>query len=421
MSDYANEDFLRFLWSHRLFTRLDNPRIEVLDPGAVNPADGIDLLDACVEIEGTLCRGPVAIHRNASDWHKHLHHIDYVYDSCILNVVLNRDAVVCRADGSVVPTVVAEYAPELEEKYAQLVEGSESYRCGPALAGMPPVRRYGLLTQLTVERLERKYNDFLKLYRESGNDWSEAFYITLFRAMGAGSNREPYMKLARIAPFVHVCKIRESVQAVEALLLGAAGLLSIEYPDEYTYRLQREFDHLRRRFDIVPMRRAEWTLCGHNPHNAPLIRLVELAALLASEDFMFSRLIDCREPAEVRAILSVEASPYWATHYRPGRRSRYSVKSFGPMMLDNLCINLVAPMMFAYGKVKSDETLKETAVEMLEKTGAESNIYIRGWKSKGVEIDNAFFSQGLLQLSREYCEKKRCTACNIGQNVLCSQ
>ncbi len=90
-------------------------------------------------------------------------------------------------------------------------------------------------------------------------------------------------------------------------------------------------------------------------------------------------------------------------------------------MLDNLCINLVAPMMFTYGKVSGEEQLKETAIEMLERTGAENNIYIRGWRSRGIEIENAFFSQGLLQLSKTYCDKKRCAECIIGRKALCSR
>lgn len=106
---------------------------------------------------------------------------------------------------------------------------------------------------------------------------------------------------------------------------------------------------------------------------------------------MFSRLLGCRTPEQVREVLSVQASEYWTTHYLPGRRSRYSVKSFGDMMLDNLTINLVAPMMFTYGHVTSDEGLKEAAVDLLEKTKPENNVYIRGWKSRGVEAESAFF------------------------------
>lgn len=59
------------------------------------------------------------------------------------------------------PTVTMSCPRELQERYLGLLEGSESYRCGQTLAQMPEVKLYGLLTELTVERLERKYNDFL--------------------------------------------------------------------------------------------------------------------------------------------------------------------------------------------------------------------------------------------------------------------
>lgn len=133
----------------------------------------------------------------------------------------------------------------------------------------------------------------------------------LFRTMGAGSNREPYMKLARTVRYTDLCKVRESVASVEALLLGGAGLLQpIEFPDRYTAMLQQEFRHLSHRFEIAPMHRREWNLGSHNPHHAPLLRIVELAALLCSQEFMFSRLLGCRTPEQVREVLSV-----------PGRRS----------------------------------------------------------------------------------------------------
>ncbi|WP_297450059.1 DUF2851 family protein [uncultured Alistipes sp.] len=422
MPSIPSESFLRLVWTQNLYTSLEGENVAVVSPGKPNPALGIDVLDASVEVNGVLLRGPVAIHRKASDWHEHLHHVDPAYDGCVLHAVAENDAVICRTDGKVVPAVRMIYPQALEDRYAELVAGSDSYRCGTELAREPRVKLCGLLTELTVERLERKYDDFLMLYREANNNWNEAFYITLFKTMGMGSNAEPYMKLARRVSFVNVCKVRESTQAVEALLLGAAGLLMhVDPPDEYTFALQREFRHQSRRFDIVPMRGAEWNLRRHNPHNHPVVRIAELAALLASQDFMFSKLLACRTPEEVRGILSVSASEYWTTHSRLGVKGPYSVKSFGEMMLDNLCINLVAPMMFTYGKVSGEEQLKETAIEMLERTGAENNIYIRGWRSRGIEIENAFFSQGLLQLSKTYCDKKRCAECIIGRKALCSR
>lgn len=68
-----------------------------------------------------------------------------------------------------------------------------------------------------------------------------------------------------------------------------------------------------------------------------------------------------------------------------------------------------------------DDALQERAVELLEGIAPEHNTYTMPWIKLGIIPDNAFFSQALIQLSREYCEKKRCACCNIGKILLCSQ
>ena len=62
-----NEAFLRLVWTHGLYTRLDPPGIEVIDPGSAGPEDGIDAVNARIALEGTEISGPVAIHERASD------------------------------------------------------------------------------------------------------------------------------------------------------------------------------------------------------------------------------------------------------------------------------------------------------------------------------------------------------------------
>ena len=143
--------------------------------------------------------------------------------------------------------------------------------------------------------------------------------------------------------------------------------------------------------------------------------------MLARKEFLFSNLINCTDVTEIQRILSAEASEYWAPHSLPSVRSSRCVKRFGQMILDVLTINLVVPMMFAYGKDHADDAMQERAVEILEQIAPEKNTYTVPWSERGIRPDNAFFSQALIQLSKEYCEKKRCATCNIGKMLLCSQ
>lgn len=422
------KSFLKFLWTRRLYhsdalVAQDGRPVEVIVSGEADPEGGDDMLGAHVVLGGVSCMGPVAVCHRASDLYRYNPRLSVRYDSLVLLVVAVPDTVACRTDGSVIPTLAITWPEELGEMYRRLVEGSVDFGCGEYFASLKPVSRYEILTRLTIERLERKYNDFLEVYRESDCDWNQAFYIMLFRAMNTGSkqNQAAYIKLARTVPYHVLSRVRESILSVEALLLGGAGLLETRYIDDYTIELQREFAHLSRRFGIAPMWPREWVLSGRNPNNHPVVRLVELAALLSTEEFLFSRLIECRTPDDIRTVLSAEASEYWTTHYLPGRRGGNTPKQIGSMTMDILGINLVAPMMFTYGNTSFDEELKERAVAMLEMIPAENNRYLRRWSSRGVNVENAFFSQGLLQLSLEYCEKKRCAECNIGKILLCSR
>lgn len=432
MSSILQQELLKLVWVNKLYTpqnlkTREGHSVVVIHHGQINPASGPDILGAQVEIDGIQYSGPIAIHVNASHWRQQLHHIDMEYDNCILHVVQHDDATVCRVqDGQPIPTVTISYPKTLDAIYHQLTEGDHGHMlCGHLLRSMESVNRYHLLTRLMIERLERKYHDFLTLYAQGGNNWNEAFYITLFIAIGTGKNKEAFTKLAQRVTYTNLCRVKESLISVEGLLLGAAGLLNTEqtgrFPDAYTVRLQEEGDHLCRRFGIQPMQAREWETLKCRPGNHPVIRIAELASLLCSKEFLFSRLIDCTTPDEIRQILCAETSEYWFTHHLPSRRSDFSVKRIGGMTQNSLIINLVVPMMFTYGKTNGNEQLQERALEILEKVEAERNEYIKSWSQAGIVVENAFFSQALIQLSKEYCLKKRCASCNLGKIILCSQ
>ncbi len=245
----------------------------------------MELMDVRFELDGTVYRGPAAIHEYASDWYKHAHHEDPGYDHCVLNLVVHDDAVICRADGSVIPNAAIVFPRELAERYERLLGESGSYRCGALLAGMPEVKRYNLLTELTCERLERKYDEFLQRYRQADNNWNEAFTFRCSGRSGPGPTANP------MSDWRERYLLRKSVgcgspsRRPKPLLLGAAGLLEAEPSDDYSDKLRYEFKHLSRRFGIVPMHRNAWNLRSGRPDQKPVLRIAELAALLVSGEF----------------------------------------------------------------------------------------------------------------------------------------
>ncbi len=421
------KELLKLVWSKDLYvkdnlTTIGGEPISIINNGTpVNDTDdhGIDITGAVIEIDGTTYRGGIIVSPKSSDLKNMQTNSTSLYDNAILIVVDDADTIICRSDGSVIPTIELKFPDKIRETYRQLLNDSTSFGCASAFAKFKPIDRYAYITRLTIERLQRKHDDFKKLYNDSGENWYEAFYITLFGVMGAGSNKEAYIKLARTVPYNIITRLKDSVFDMEAILLGSSGLLTVQYPDEYTSKLIARFEELRKTFNIIPMRYNEWDLTSNKPYHHPVIRIVELAALFFSKELLFAQLMECRTPEQVRDVMSAEASPYWTNHFVPSTKSGNSIKRIGNTMMNIITINLVVPMIATYGKIYNNEALLERAIELLEKVPAEKNRYTIGWNSRGVDIENAFFSQGIIQLSREYCEKKRCTQCNIGENLFC--
>jgi hypothetical protein len=60
-------------------------------------------------------------------------------------------------------------------------------------------------------------------------------------------------------------------------------------------------------------------------------------------------------------------------------------------------------------------------LQWLEETEAESNSITKGFHKIAIENKNAYDSQGLIELKTQYCDRKMCLDCSIGNAILKSQ
>lgn len=220
---------------------------------------------------------------------------------------------------------------ELRRAEHRLLAGAATYACGGYIVRLDALHRNDLYTRLAYDRLERKYDVVRELFAESDSNWNQTFYVLLFRTIGDVTNRDAFLTLARRVSYRMVLRERASLHAVEAMLIGASGLLDNYRDDAYTRSLKQDFDYFSRKYEIAPMTGAEWNLRDIRPANHPLLRIAQLAAFLASNDFLIDRLVECRTAEEVRRLFSAEASDYWYTHYIPATPTRELPKRIGRM------------------------------------------------------------------------------------------
>jgi hypothetical protein len=424
------EEFLHYLWKYGLYDheRLfdnDKNKIVVLDPGEHNRDSGPDFFNARICVEGTVWAGNVEIHIKSSHFDNHGHQNDPVFNNVILHIVAEYDKRVFNAKGEEILTAEISFDPACYERYLNLVNNPYIIACQDDIRKADPVLLRHWLNSLVIERFQNKSEAILKIFAETGNDWDETFYRLLSRYFGFRVNTEPFEMLATAIPFRIIRKHADSLFQIETLLFGTAGLLDTglfkeALSDEYYLSLIKEYSILSAKYSLQPLHGWLWKFSRLRPSNFATIRLSQLASMLSVTGGLFSKILDARDIRSIKSSFEVSASPYWNDHFVFGKRSRGFVKHTGSQAADILLINSVIPILFVYGQSRDNQDICEKALAFLEEIPPEENIILSEWEEAGLNAESAFYSQALIQLRNEYCKKRKCLDCRIG-NIIISQ
>jgi hypothetical protein len=419
------EDFLHHLWKFKLYNRhnlktTDGEAVEVLNTGQHNTDAGPDFFNAKVKVGETLWAGNVEIHLKSSDWKKHSHHLDGAYKNVILHVVHEHDEQVATAGGTGIVTLELKekFNPKLYKNYLQLLESREWIPCEKKIKSVDKLTVDSWLERLLVERLELKTENILQSLRINKNSWEETFYHQLAKNFGFQLNSLPFEMLAKSLPLSYLGKHKSSLLQIEALLFGQAGMLSKKFKDDYPNQLKKEYDFLKMKFSLQPMDGSQWKFLRLRPSNFPTIRIAQFAQLIHKSSHLFSKILEIEKVKDIEKLFEVSVSDYWLTHYTFDKSSTRREKHLGETAMQIILINTVIPFLFAYGKQRQSEIHEERALLFLEKIAAEKNSIITHWNKLGLSSVNAGQSQALIQLKNEYCSKKNCLNCAIGNKII---
>ena len=428
------ESLVRYIWKHRLLPlselkTTDGLPIEVIHPGMENRSDGPDFFNAKVKIAGTLWVGNVEIHGRASDWMLHGHDSNVRYDSVVLHVAETVDKAIVRTDGTPIPQLELKVPQHIVDNYTELHQAEHYPPCHRIIPELSSLTLHSFLSSLLCERFEMRAAQIAQRYDAHDKNWDDALFCTLARNFGFGTNGDAFDEWSRRIDFRAVDKHADNLLQVEAIFFGQAGLLADEAipeyyhatlaTDEYYQSLCREYKFLAHKFDLHPMQYTQWRHLGMRPANFPHVRLGQLAMLYHERRVSVSKLLAASDRKAISALLEVNASEYWDTHYVFGSTTSAPMKK---RVTDNavtlLLINSVAPFYYSYGRRKDDERYCEQAALLLEQLKAENNYIIRGWSDCGLLVKHAADSQALIHLKKEYCDRRDCLRCRIGYEFL---
>ena len=417
------EQLLHYVWKHKIFPLKElktttGQQVEVIDTGLANTDAGPDFFNAKLKLDGVLWIGNIEIHERSSDWFKHGHHADAGYNSVILHIASEIDTEISRSNGERIPQIQLICPEAVRTNYKELLETASYPPCYRIIPSLPPFTAHSWMSALQMERFEQKATLLNERLKRCQGNWEDAFFITLARNFGFGLNGDAFETWAHRLPFRAVDKHRNDLFQIEAIFFGQAGILEDSDGDGYYLRLKKEYTYLQHKFGLIPMDASLWRFLRLRPANFPHIRIAQLACLYHRAYGLLSRIMETETLQGVRDILKGGTSEYWLTHYTFGGSSPSRPKTLSNTSLDLLIINTVVTFLYAYGLHKGNRVLCARAGSFLEELKAENNYITRMWEQCGMKASNAADSQALIQLKKEYCDKKKCLYCRIGYEYL---
>lgn len=421
------EEFLHYLWKGRMFDFMNLKTVEgedlkIIFPGFHNTDAGPDFKQAVLQIGDMKWAGDVEIHIRSSDWYRHRHEVDEKYMSVVLHVVYLYDKPVVRQQRECYPTLeLARYIPsDMYEKYLRLTDSLDAISCRSYLTEIDSLHIQSLVSSVTMERLLRKQSAVRSFVQQCNGDWNEAFYRQLAIGFGFKTNTAAFELLARSLPYKIVLKHKDSHLQVSALVFGQAGFLEQEIEnDTYYNQLRYEYDYLRYKYQLVPIDLSRWNLLRLRPQNFPCLRLAQFSALLSSPYHLLDEVVRFESMDVLQNLFSVCADDYWNTHYHFGKKKILSHSAqLGTTAISLLLINTVIPFMFAYCRFRGKEHMLERVTAMLEEIPFENNKLSRVFAGTPFPRNSALDSQAQIELLQNYCLKKRCIDCLIGDKIV---
>ncbi len=427
------EKLFHYVWKHRLFplknlVTTDGESVDVVDTGLLNADAGPDFFNAKIKIGGQMWVGNVELHIRSSQWKQHGHDSDRAYNNVILHVVCTADCDVYSEKGDKIPQMELAVPDRIKTNYEHLLREDRYPRCYKLIPYVAPDMLKNWLSQLYIERLERKTGDIMRRLRDCNGSWEDVSFQTLARNFGFGLNADAFEQWAKSIPLRSVGRLRDNLFQIEAVFFGQAGLLNAGsakpgqrekmLADEYFQRLSSEYKYLSHAFSLQPIDPQVWRFLRLRPQGFPTIRLSQLAQLYFNRTAGLSRLLECNTPSDVEKALATHATTYWQTHYIFGEESEKNAKRLSKASVEVIIINTVVPLLYACGTFRKDETLRGKAFAMMEKVKAEKNNIVALWRECGLEVNSACDTQALVQLKKEYCDRKDCLRCRIGFQYL---
>lgn len=442
------EALLQQIWLRQRLTRdrlrtLDGQPLTILHPGFWNRQPGPDFRNAIIRIGSEPPRsGDIELDLVPQGWTQHGHHTNPAYKNVILHVVWETPS----AAASSIPCLALK--PHLDSPWPDLARwldtGSFALvpegivgKCSGPLRDLGKPELEALLCQAAAVRLAFKAEQLQARARQAG--WEQALWEGLLAGLGYKHNTWPMRRLAEMLPARNAPCAQDPLE-LEARFLGLSGLLpsdSSALPLDSARRLKSLWSSWWREqesHEAERLPRQIWRLDTIRPANHPQ-RRVALAAAWAADPTLIARIEKWfvhdsarKDSPELLATLLQGGAErdFWTEHctFRSARLKKPQ-PLLGKDRVSDLAINVILPWFYVRARAGKNAQLEQAARDRyFNWPASQDNSALklareRLFAGAAIRLDRAALQQGLLQITRDFCDHSNalCDDCLFPQLV----
>lgn len=297
-----------------------------------------------------------------------------------------------------------------------------------------PVVRYSLTPkveerQLTIEEVSNK------------QIWEQLFYESIFEVLGYSQNKLIFKKLSQAVDIAYIrslAKKEDFEKILEAVLFNVSGLIppveeiKEEDSSEYIRAIIQKWAEVRQSYDSNIFLNSDWHFFRLRPHNFPTIRLaggIKIIHKILSENLInktlqlfktkmsFNKILH-----NVRMLYVVKSNGYWKRHYVFNKKSDKLIKYFiGLNRTDEILLNAIMPFAYIYFELFDKKEYAKNVLDVYSNITLKLDNKIVKTTSSALNLNEAYKNTiiyfGLIELYRDYCVKKKCKKCKIGEKI----
>jgi len=341
--------------------------------------------------------------------------------------------------------VIESLAPDIKEKFIQKL-GIDRFdkKCKKIFARLKelqflkelnvnePVISYELSNEFHDKKFD--HSDF-----NSKEIWQQLFYEMIFEALGYSKNKNQMVMLAQAANLRFLSKIENDgilTEKYESALLFISGILGIknsateEQSREYYERNFLLWQSIRSLYDGKFLDETIWLFFRLRPQNFPTVRiaggvriikellhnnLIGLIAKKIIEIHNLSVLIN-----SLRSVFVIKSDGFWKDHYVFDQKAGTEIKYFvGVSRSDEIIVNVVLPFFAVYFEVFGNPAASKKILKLFSIYEQRTENHIINDVAVSLKftdhLNKTVYSQGMIELFRNFCSKNKCLECEIGK------